>query len=98
MERQRFYDRTQRNARAKAFYNSAAWRRARERALRRDGGLCQAHLALGKVRPGNHVDHIVPIEQDWARRLDLANLRTLCLPCHNAVRGEQRQGEGGSKV
>ncbi|PFA33091.1 HNH endonuclease [Bacillus cereus] len=37
----------------------------------------------GIIKIGDVVDHIIPLLVDWLRRLDPANLQTLCHACHN---------------
>lgn len=45
--------------------------------------------------PGEHVDHIVPMQQDPSRRLDMTNLQTLCRPCHSRKTARENRGSGG---
>lgn len=53
--------------------------------------LCRACLAAGRIRPGEHTDHIVPIAENADLRLVRENLQRLCKPCHSAkTRLEQR--------
>jgi 5-methylcytosine-specific restriction protein A len=47
-------------------------------------GLCEHCLKKGIVRAGREVHHIIPIEEDWNKRLDIDNLVLLCPDCHNA--------------
>ena len=73
----------------------ADWRKIRQRILQRDKGLCQQHLKLGVVMPGNHVDHIKPKAQGGDN--SDANLQTLCTTCHQQKTATERglHGEGG---
>ena len=82
--RQKTYDNTTRNQESKAFYNSKAWWRVRTIALR-DNPLC---VKCG--HPAQVVDHIIPITEDWSRRLDLTNLQPLCHLHHNQKTAEER--------
>ena len=62
-----------------------AWRKLREQAMRRDGGLCQPCLATGRVTPATECDHIVPKAQGG---LDtLGNVQAICRQCHKAKTG-----------
>lgn len=45
--------------------------------------LCRRCAALGRTTAGAHVDHIVTVAEAPDRRLDQANLQTLCEACHN---------------
>ena len=60
----------------------AAWRRVRALALLRDLYLCQHCLRDERPVSATEVDHIVPLARGGAR-LDLANLQSLCHPCHS---------------
>lgn len=74
------------------FYHSRAWQRARQMALTRDHYLCQVCYRQGRVTPARTVHHIVHIKDNWDKRLDLDNLETICLECHN-----QEHPEKGAK-
>lgn len=54
----------------------------------RDKHLCVMCLADRRITRAVAVDHIIPIRDDWSKRLDPANCRSLCLACHNRVRAE----------
>lgn len=62
------------------FYNSAEWRVLSRKRLQDDGYKC---VKCGKI--ASEVDHIIPIqkEEGWVLRLDITNLQSLCLDCHN---------------
>lgn len=57
-----------------------AWRKLRERVLKRDNYLCVKHYAIGEVVMATDVDHIVSKEQGGTD--DMENLQSLCSPCH----------------
>lgn len=86
---QRYYDRHIRDQRAKAFYRSKEWLALREFVLVRDNYLCVLCLRSKQITRAVAVDHIIPISEDWSRRLDPTNCRSLCLACHNRVRPKQ---------
>ena len=65
------------------FYTSGPWRKARERALRRDKGLCADCMRYGRKREAVLVHHVVPYEENPAKGLRLENLISLCEACHN---------------
>jgi 5-methylcytosine-specific restriction protein A len=83
----RAYDLHQRDGAAKAFYNTAAWQRARATKLANDP-VCQR---CNKVFAW-HVHHTIPIAtpEGWERRLDQRILKSLCQPCHNEEEAETR--------
>ena len=72
-----------------AYYTSTHWQELRAKALRRDNYGCQSCGArcTGKKRGGQtpYVDHIKPRPYvDTPTHYDtLANLQTLCGPCHS---------------
>lgn len=71
------------------------WRRLREEILKRDDYLCQCEECrlLGRVRPGNEVDHIVPRSQGGTD--DPSNLRAINDECHKVkTRRESLAGAG----
>lgn len=70
----------------------AEWRRVRSEHLRMEP-LCRFCKKEGRVREATVVDHITTISERPDLRLDHANLRSLCKPCHDA-RTARDQGWG----
>lgn len=60
----------------------------------RDHGLCQECLREGMIRVADTVHHLVPLRQDWDRRLDLNNLKSVCNSCHNTIEKTRRHPGG----
>lgn len=85
-ESRQFYDKYQRNAEARKFYNSVAWKRARATKLGHDP-LCEICKQEGRVTPADMVHHIERITTG-KRRLDLNFLVSLCHEHHNRVENE----------
>lgn len=82
--------RTDRQATRFLATNSAAWRRLRHAVLMRDAYTC---ACCGRVAGGKgeaHVDHI----DGNAGNNALANLQTLCAPCHSAKTAREDGGFG----
>ncbi|WP_248560281.1 HNH endonuclease [Niallia sp. NCCP-28] len=67
----------------KKFYNSTAWKKLRLLALNRDNYECQQCKLKGKVSKGQNVHHIKEIYFHPEFALELDNLETLCINCHN---------------
>ena len=68
------------------------WRRLRLRILA-DEPLCRFCAAEGRVTAATEVDHIDPFRGlDDPRRLDPANCRPLCTPCHRSRTARQATG------
>ncbi|MCI8387039.1 MAG: HNH endonuclease [Clostridiales bacterium] len=71
------------------FRATAAWRKKSKQIMQRDTYLCQAclHELPGTIRKYNSVNlsvhHIVPLSEDYSRRLDDDNLITLCSGHHS---------------
>lgn len=79
----------ERNSRADKFRNTQLWKRTAKAILERDFHCCRVCLAAGILtNRGLSVHHIVPLAEDYERRLDESNLITLCRFCHaKAERG-----------
>lgn len=69
---------------------SRRWREKRNQIVERDKYLCQVCKENGVYNYDNlEVHHIVPLEEDYDKRLDEGNLITLCVIHHKAAdRGE----------
>lgn len=84
--RHKQYDRKVRysrdNIKYSKFYRSKEWNKIRQVAITRDHGLCQDCLKENRITPYDTVHHIVPIKEDWSKRLDIDNLVCLCESCH----------------
>lgn len=68
----------------RGFYQSPEWLKTRRLVLNRDRYRCVMCGASVAAKGQPRVDHIVPLKQDYDRRFDLTNLRTLCPTCDNA--------------
>ncbi|MBL4730773.1 MAG: HNH endonuclease [Sulfurimonas sp.] len=91
----RNYDEKHRNKKHTKFYNSKEWRAIRTLVLSDAGGLCLYCLNNDYTAKANMVDHIVPIEIDWKKRLNRDNLQPLCYMCHNKKTGKDITLYGG---
>lgn len=83
-QRDQFYDQHVRDPKAKQFYNSAIWKRARTTALAENPVCtrCRREWAA-------HVHHRIPLKRCTPQqRTDPQNLMTCCAPCHNAIEAE----------
>ena len=74
-ERNKDYDRYRRNKKNTEFYRSRAWQMTsntvRAKYMYMD---VYVFYKTGHVTPSDMVHHIVPISQDWNKRLDVSNL------------------------
>ena len=85
---------TRRRGSAGRFYSTAAWTRLRAHKIARDP-LCEVCLAEGRTEAATEVDHIVPIDVDWGRRLDITNLQSLSRSCHARKTAADKRTAGG---
>ena len=93
----RQYDRYQRDAKAAAFYRSAAWLQTRARILNRDQIDVYMYMTQGLVVPADTVHHIVPLRDDWTKRLDPLNLMSLNHETHSMIERSYIKS-GGKKM
>lgn len=84
---------TSRRSRQARGYGSD-WDKTRKRILSRDRHLCQPCLALGRVVPGNEVDHVKPKSQGGND--DDTNLQAICNPCHKAKTSREGHARKGA--
>lgn len=66
----------------RSFYDTAAWKRTRERVLRRDRYMCVDCRRYGRMREAVEVHHIQHLEDAPELALDPGNLVSLCKACH----------------
>ena len=71
------------------FYNSAEWKNLRNQKFFDADGLCELCRKNGIIKESKEIHHIIPIEEDWSKRLDYDNLIALCSDCHNAIHNRQ---------
>ncbi len=83
-QNRKYYRKTtyERDNKYNKFYKSTEWKKIRQLAIVRDHALCKDCLNSNIITQYNTVHHIVPIKQDWSKRLDINNLVCLCESCH----------------
>lgn len=80
------YNRFNRNRDFERFRHSREWLSIRQAVIDRDGGLDQYALhTTGELIPGTSVHHIIPLADDWSRRLDMSNLILLSEQTHGEI-------------
>ncbi|WP_345993752.1 HNH endonuclease [Sulfurimonas sp. HSL-1716] len=90
----RIYDNHKRNKDHSKFYHSKEWKSIRETIMERNGGLCKRCQQLDIITNADVVDHIIPITEDYTKRLDLSNLQPLCHSCHNKKTADDESMKG----
>lgn len=87
-EQQKKYDRMNRNQKARDFYKSKEWFKARSKRMKIDFGLCVKCKQEGRLTHANVVHHKEELLKAWDKRVDIDNLECLCHACHNKVHGK----------
>ena len=96
-ESDKHYDKYQRDQKSTEFYKSGVWQLTRQRVLNMDQHLdVYEYMMHGRVVIADTVHHIVPLKEDWNRRLDLSNLMSLNHDTHSTI--ERDYEKYGSKV
>lgn len=73
----------------KEFCKTLAWKKMREKILRRDGYRCVDCRRYGRVTEATTVHHIQHYDEHPELALDPSNLISLCASCHNAKHPEK---------
>lgn len=79
-------------------YKTDRWRKVRQLALDRTGGLCEQCLREGFVNYADDVHHKVPLRLDPSKAYDLENLQPLCRAHHRLADAELQRAGGTKKV
>jgi len=90
-ERNRYYNKHKRNRERQLFYQSTAWIKARELALKRDNYLCVECLKEKRIRKADVVHHIIEVKDDFTKALELDNLSSICHMHHNQIHGQSKK-------
>ena len=85
-QRHREYDRYSRDQRSRHFYNSKEWESGRTAALEVDDGIdVYMFMTEGIVIAADMVHHIVPLKDDWDKRIDIDNMMSLSSDTHSMI-------------
>lgn len=83
----RDYDNSRRDKEMYSFYHSQAWIQLRAVKIKMNP-LCEECYKQGRLKKAVIVDHILPAKECPDKRLDIANLQSLCVGCHNKKHGK----------
>ena len=86
------YNHTKRDPKYARFYASKEWKTLRAVKLSQSGYMCEKCKSNGIIKLAEDVHHIIPVSKDWEKRLDINNLRCLCVQCHNEEHERFKQG------
>lgn len=73
------------------FYQSGKWRAIRKRALERDHYECQRCAKHGRYRSAQNVHHLQEVKLRPDLALDINNVESLCIKCHNEVHDKRKR-------
>lgn len=85
-QRYKEYDRFSRDRKSYDFYHSREWTNLQPRILELDDGIdVYLFMTSGEIVTADTVHHIVPLKDDWNRRLDEDNLMSLHHDTHSMI-------------
>lgn len=87
------YDRFSRDKRSAAFYHSQEWIRLSERVRIDYGCDVYEYMTTGRIVRPDAVHHIIPLKDDWSRRLDRSNLIPLSAGNHDMIEHEYKKNK-----
>ncbi|MFG3610987.1 HNH endonuclease signature motif containing protein [Rummeliibacillus stabekisii] len=67
------------------FYQSTEYRNMRQRKMIEVNGLCKVCIKLGHINSAKICHHIVPVREDFDKRLDNENCIMICNDCHEKL-------------
>ena len=73
------------------FYQSKEWHELRMAKWVSANGLCELCLKNGIINEAREIHHIVPISEDWSKRLEYDNLIALCPAHHQEMHNRDSQ-------
>ena len=95
-QRHREYDRYSRDQRSRSFYGGKDWERARAAALDADGGIdVYLYMTEGIIVAADTVHHIIPLKDDWNKRIDIDNMISLSGDTHSMIEQEYKKDKDG---
>lgn len=92
--RQKVYDREHRNKERSGFYHSKEWKAIQAMVKAACHGLdMYEYIYEHRITKGRLVHHIVPLEEDSTRALDLTNLIYVSDKTHKKIHDEYKKGD-----
>lgn len=84
-----YSERMAKDGQYRTFYRSKAWQQLSFQ-HRLKHPICEECITLGLAVKADVTDHIIEIKDDWSKRLDENNLRSLCHH-HHAIKTKREQ-------
>lgn len=92
--RHKEYDKYSRDSKSKDFYHSKEWTDARAKAIELDEGIdVYAYMTSGQIMAADTVHHIIPLRDDWSKRVDINNLMSLSHSTHSTIESLYKQNK-----
>ena len=83
-----------RNKDISSFYGSGVWQRKRQEAMELYiGNDIYSYYMFGKLEQADTVHHILPLKENWGKRLDIDNLIPLTNSNHEKLHYRMKNGE-----
>lgn len=99
MSRHMLYNKYRRNQKAAVFYTCNDWRKLRKVAFRLYDGIdIYAYYTQHRIETADMVHHIVEVEEDWDKRLDIINLIPLSNVNHGVISALYKRDEATKKA
>lgn len=96
--RHKEYDRSSRDQKAKAFYTGSEWNHMREKVLQMDERLdVYLYMTRGEIVLADTVHHIIPLRDDWSKRLETGNLMSLSHDTHSMIEQLYKSDKAGTE-
>ena len=93
-QRHKEYDKYSRDKKSDDFYHSKEWDISREDAISFYVGMdIYSYYILGVIEYGTTVHHIIPLKDDWSKRVDRDNLIYLTDSNHQLIHKAMREGK-----
>lgn len=94
--RHKEYDRYSRDKKSRSFYGSKEWEMGRSTALDIDGGIdVYLYMTEGVIVTADTVHHIIPLKDDWEKRIDIDNMMSLSSNTHSVIEQMYRKNKEG---
>lgn len=81
----KIYDKEVRDERSRKFYTSRTWRRCKENILASDEIDVYLYMKEGIIKAADTVHHIIPLRDNWSKRLQKDNLMSLSAGTHSMI-------------
>ena len=96
--RHKEYDRYSRDRKSKQFYGSRQWLLIRSAAMAADDGIdVYLFMTEGMLVPADTVHHIIPLQDDWQKRMDINNLMSLSNGTHSMIEQMYKKDKPGTQ-